>query len=44
MASKIVLEWIMDFTNGIVKSAMPGSERYTFNLFCVYALLIHFYK
>ena len=27
-----VLEWIMDFTNGIVKSAMPGSEGYTFNL------------
>ena len=24
-----VLEWIMDFTNGIVKGTMPGSERYT---------------
>ncbi|MFS8161334.1 F0F1 ATP synthase subunit A [Lacticaseibacillus rhamnosus] len=37
-----VLEWIMDFTNGIVKSAMPGSERYTFNLFAFTLFLFIF--
>ncbi|QVI35646.1 F0F1 ATP synthase subunit A [Lacticaseibacillus chiayiensis] len=37
-----VLEWIMDFTNGIVKSAIPGSERYTFNLFAFTLFLFIF--
>ncbi|MHC9532933.1 F0F1 ATP synthase subunit A [Dellaglioa sp. BT-FLS60] len=27
-----VLEWLIDFTNGIVKSAMPGEEGKKFNL------------
>ncbi|HAJ54783.1 MAG TPA: F0F1 ATP synthase subunit A, partial [Lactobacillus sp.] len=37
-----VLEWAMDFTNGIGKSAMPGSERYTFNLFAFTLFLFIF--
>lgn len=37
-----VLEWIMDFTNGIVKGTMPGSERYTFNLFAFTLFLFIF--
>lgn len=37
-----VLEWMMDFTNGIVKSAMPGKERYTFNLFAFTLFLFIF--
>ena len=36
------LEWIMDFTNGIVKGTMPGSERYTFNLFAFTLFLFIF--
>ncbi|KMO63667.1 ATP synthase subunit A, partial [Lacticaseibacillus rhamnosus] len=32
-AKQNILEWIMNFTNGIVKGAIPGSQRYTFNLF-----------
>ena len=39
---QIVLEWIMDFTNGIVKGTMPGSERYTFNLFAFTLFLFIF--
>lgn len=32
-AKQNILEWIMNFTNGIVKGASSGLQRYTFNLF-----------
>lgn len=37
-----ILEWIMNFTNGIVKGDIPGTTRYTFNLFA-FTLFLYFY-
>ena len=41
-AKQNILEWIMNFTNGIVKGAIPGSQRYTFNLFAFTLFLFIF--
>ena len=41
-AKQNILEWIMNFTNGIVKGAIPGLLRYTFNLFAFTLFLFIF--